>query len=144
MVYRVKRPSSDRVETALQRLKEAGLKLTGARQCLVELLYDAPGREFTPAELQLAARDAGVWMGRPALRRVLRDLERAGLVTEVLIDRGVVFYEARTERHYHVYIEPGGALQAIPASPRGLAELPRLLGEWDPARLDVVIRVRVR
>jgi hypothetical protein len=65
-------------------------------------------------------------------------------VTEVRIDRGIVFYEARAEAHYHVYMEPAGALRAIPASLKGLADLPRLPSGFDPARLDVVIRVRVR
>ena len=70
-------------------------------------------------------------------------LER-GLVRQVLIDSGKVFYDSNTGVHHHLYHEDTGMLQDIDAPSVSINRLPELPMETITTGVDVIIRVRTK
>lgn len=69
---------------------------------------------------------------------------RRGLVREVLIEPGRVFYDSNTRDHHHVYNVDTGALSDIPASSVAIKANPGLPEGTRVEGMDLLIRVRNR
>ena len=67
-----------------------------------------------------------------------------GLLREVVVDPGRVFYDSTTNDHHHFYDITSGELSDIPAGAVNFASLPDVPGDRELAGVDVVIKVRPR
>ena len=65
-----------------------------------------------------------------------------GLIREVIIDSGKVFYDSNTDTHHHLYNEDTGMLQDINASELRIDSLPALPAGTIGTGIDVIIRIR--
>ena len=65
-----------------------------------------------------------------------------GLVRQVIIDAGKVFYDSNTDVHHHFYNEDTGMLQDMDASALKIDRMPELPADTLEAGIEVIIRVR--
>ncbi|MEN8168661.1 MAG: Fur family transcriptional regulator [Pseudomonadota bacterium] len=65
-----------------------------------------------------------------------------GLVSEVCIDGGKIYYDTNTTEHHHIYNVDTGELWDIPAKTPSAVELPSLPDGTSSIGMDVVYRVR--
>ena len=65
-------------DTVWDRLRRAGLRVTPLRRRLVTL-FASSGRWYTPQELSVQARKAGLRPGRATVYRLIEALQQAGL-----------------------------------------------------------------
>ncbi len=129
-----------------------------------EMTAHLAGQGITPTPQRLAI--AGVLLNRPqhltaeqvharvnaTSRRVsiatvyntLKLFSERGLVREVVVDAGRVFYDSVTCEHHHFYDVSSGELSDIPTSAVSFASLPAIPQGSELAGVDVVIRVRPR
>ena len=65
-----------------------------------------------------------------------------GLVRQVIIDSGRVFYDSNTDIHHHLYNEDTGMLQDMAASELRIENIPALPVGTESTGIDVIVRVR--
>jgi Fur family iron response transcriptional regulator len=65
-----------------------------------------------------------------------------GLIRQVIIDAGKVFYDSNTDVHHHFYNEDTGMVQDMDASALKIARMPELPADTLGAGIDVIVRVR--
>jgi len=65
-----------------------------------------------------------------------------GLIRQVNIESGRVFYDSNTEVHHHLYNEDTGMLQDLPASALRIDSMPALPEGTVGTGVDVIIRIR--
>ena len=65
-----------------------------------------------------------------------------GLVRQVIIDSGKVFYDSNTDVHHHLYNEDTGMLQDMDASELRIENMPVLPVGTESTGIDVIVRVR--
>jgi len=67
---------------------------------------------------------------------------RQGLIRQVIIDAGKVFYDSNTDVHHHFYNEDTGMLQDVDASMLKIDRLPELPEGTQETGIDVIVRIR--
>lgn len=65
-----------------------------------------------------------------------------GLIRQVIIDSGKVFYDSNTDSHHHIYNEDTGQLHDIEASRVTLERTPELPPDTVKTGIDIIIRVK--
>lgn len=65
-----------------------------------------------------------------------------GLIREVIIESGKVFYDSNTDMHHHIYNEDTGMLQDVAAAEMIIGNMPDLPEGTVKSGVDVIIRVR--
>lgn len=65
-----------------------------------------------------------------------------GLINQVIIDAGKVFYDSNTDFHHHLYNEDTGILQDVDASALKIECMPELPEGTLGTGIDVIIRVK--
>ncbi|CAG1012057.1 Ferric uptake regulation protein [Anaerolineales bacterium] len=86
-----------------QDLRSAGLKVTGPRLKMLELLENTQGRHLTAEAIYRQLLDAGEEIGLATVYRVLTQFEAAGLVTRHHFEGGhAVFELERGPHHDHI------------------------------------------
>jgi len=65
-----------------------------------------------------------------------------GLIRQVIIDAGKVFYDSNTDVHHHFYNEDTGMLQDVDASTLKIDRLPKLPEGTQETGIDVIVRIR--
>jgi Fur family iron response transcriptional regulator len=67
-----------------------------------------------------------------------------GLVRDVVVDPGKVFYDPNTEPHYHLYDVDTGELKDVAASAISISGLPPLPAGATAEGVDIIVRIRSR
>ena len=65
-----------------------------------------------------------------------------GLIRQVIIDAGKVFYDSNTDVHHHLYNEDTGMLQDMDASALKIDRMPELPAGTLGTGIDVIVRIR--
>ena len=65
-----------------------------------------------------------------------------GLVRQVIIDSGRIFYDSNTDVHHHLYNEDTGMLQDMDASLLRIDSMPALPDGTEGTGIDIIVRVR--
>lgn len=138
----LRRPDSD--PATLARLKDAGLRPTRQRIALARLLFAVPDRHLTAEQLHGEARAAGNSISLATIYNTLHQFTAAGLLREVVVEPGRIYFDTNTGPHHHFYNEHSGQIIDIAADDIGFAALPRTPEGQEIAAIDVVIRVRPR
>lgn len=111
-----------------QDLRSAGLKVTGPRLKMLELLENTQGRHLTAEAIYRQLLDAGEEIGLATVYRVLTQFEAAGLVTRHHFEDGhAVFELERGPHHDHIVCVHCGRVEefydeAIEKRQRAIAE----------------------
>ena len=125
-----------------QRLKAAGLRPTRQRLALAQALFGPEARHVTAEQLHGEARAAGAHISLATVYNTLHQFTAAGLLREVLVEPGRVYFDTNTGPHHHFYHEDSGDIVDIADSDVMFARLPRVPAGQEIAAVDVVIRVR--
>jgi Fur family transcriptional regulator, iron response regulator len=128
--------------TALERLRESGLRPTRQRLALAKLLFGRGHCHVTAEGLFNDAKQSRVDVSLATVYNALHDFTAKGLLREISLDSSSSYFDTNTGDHHHFYFEDTGLLQDIPPDSVRIAQLPDAPDGASIARVDVVIRIR--
>ena len=134
-------PSRSEVQAIEQKLQEAGLRATRQRIELGTLLFGNGDRHVTAEKLYDAAKS---FKRPPSLATVYNTLNQFvghGLLREIALFGGKVWYHTKTGPHFHFYIEDKDELVDIPDELIPFLEIVAPEG-MQITGIDVVVRVK--
>jgi Fur family iron response transcriptional regulator len=129
------------LETPYQRLVAAGLRPTRQRLGLAALAFNGEDRHLTAEALHEEAAAADMGISLATVYNTLRRFTDCGLLREVLVAPGKVYFDTNVSGHHHFFHEDDGLLVDIPADRITLSELPAAPPGAEIARVDVIIRL---
>ncbi|NGM13570.1 Fur family transcriptional regulator [Verrucosispora sioxanthis] len=108
---------ADRVDTALRRLRRAGMRNTVARRGILALLAHAAGDRghLTATQLHEALLARGLAMEMSTVHRILRQLIDLGIAHTVPV-AGAMTFGLADQPHHHAVCEGCGSLRQLPAA----------------------------
>ncbi len=125
----------------IERLRSVGLRPTRQRLALMRHLFDGALRHVTAEQLHGEALAAGVAVSLATIYNTLHQLNRAGLLREVVVEPGRSYFDTNVSDHHHFYFEESGRLLDIPGDRVRVSELPAAPAGTTVKRVDVVVRV---
>ena len=132
------RPSPDLAE----RLRSAGLRVTRPRLALLRLLSDAGHRHITVENLHEEAIAAAIPVSLATVYNILHQFTAAGLLREVLIVPGRLYFDTNVDEHHHFLCELTGMLQDIPEKEIAVLGIPAPPVGTAISRVEVIVRLR--
>jgi Fur family iron response transcriptional regulator len=123
------------------RLAAAGLRPTRQRLALTSLLFGQGERHLSAESLHGEALSAKVPVSLATVYNTLRRFTECGLLREVLVAPGKVYFDTNAVDHHHFFFEGTGELADIPADHVTLSKLPPTPLGSDVTRVDVIIRL---
>ena len=127
--------------SALDRLRNVGLRPTRQRLALAKLLFERGHRHVTAEDLHKEARDAEVRVSLATVYNTLHQLTEAGLLREVVVNSGRSYFDTNNGDHHHFFHEDSGELRDIPAGGISVDHLPEPPRGTEVSRVDVIVRV---
>jgi Fur family iron response transcriptional regulator len=127
--------------TIVERLRRVGLRPTRQRVALARLLLDGSDRHVTAEQLHGEAIAAAIRVSLATVYNTLHQFTSAGLMREVMVERGRSYFDTNTDDHHHFFCESTGHLQDIPGELVKVGELPRPPAGAEIRRVDVIIRI---
>jgi Fur family iron response transcriptional regulator len=125
-------------------LRQAGLRPTEQRISLGSVLFAKGNRHITADMLHREATDANALVSLATVYNTLRQFADAGLLRRVAVDRGIKYFDTNTSHHHHFLAEGGGLLCDISETDVILSEMPVPPEGYEIARIDIVVRLRVK
>jgi Fur family transcriptional regulator, iron response regulator len=126
------------------RLRKASLRPTRQRVALGWLLFAKGDRHVTAEMLHDEARAAKVPVSLATVYNTLHQFRDAGLLAQIAIDSGRVFFDTNIRPHHHFLIEETNALLDIPKGGVAVAKLPDAPEGYETAGFEVIVRLRKR
>ena len=139
-----KTTSSSCVKEAGRWLSQSGLRPTRQRTALARLLVDGGNRHLTAEALFAEAQRAGADVSLATVYNALKAFTDAGLLREIHIEAGRVYYDTNVTDHPHFYHEHDGSICDAPVGSVKIASLPDIPEGCEVASVDVVVRLRRR
>ena len=125
-------------------LGRAGLRPTRQRCALAGLLIDGGNRHLTAEALHGEAQRAAMDVSLATVYNTLKAFTSAGLLREIVIEPGRVYYDTRIDDHPHFYYESDGTIADAPVGSVAFSSLPDAPDGMEIASVDVVVRLRAR
>ena len=94
--------SQNTKEDNINKLKEAGLKVTHSRCKILEIFQSSPDEHYTADKLKDMLADSGETIGLATIYRVLTQLEIADLIQKNNFDDNQSAYEIKKSHHDHL------------------------------------------
>jgi Fur family transcriptional regulator, iron response regulator len=123
-------------------LQGAGLRPTRQRLALAGLLFDRCHKHVTAEQVHAAIRRMRVSISLATIYNTLNAFTGVGLLRQIAIDGGQVYFDTNTNDHHHLFDEENRRLSDIPTSFMRLAGMPRIPAGKVLSRVDIVLRVR--
>ncbi|OIP85046.1 MAG: transcriptional repressor [Rhodobacterales bacterium CG2_30_65_12] len=128
-------------------LENGGIRATRQREILAALLMgDGHNRHVTAESLFDAVRGCGERVSLATVYNTLRAFSEAGLLREIHVTGGKVYFDTDTTNHAHFYWEDTGELHDAghdaPEHEVRVSNLPTPPEGTEVSRVDVVIRLR--
>jgi Fur family transcriptional regulator, iron response regulator len=124
------------------RLNSAGLRPTRQRILLGHLLFGSDEhRHVTAEQLLRECKEAKVHISLATIYNTLHQFTKAGLLRELVVESGRVYFDTYTEHHHHFYCEKTGLLSDIPKNQIQLMGLPIPPEGMQLMHVDVIVRV---
>ena len=123
-------------------LDKAELRQTKQRTQLAKMLFQAENRHFTAEQLHKEARTAGGTISLATIYNTLHQFRTVGLLRQVIVEPGKVYFDTNTEPHHHFYIEDDGELLDVERSEIEISTLPEIPKDCAIQETDVIIRLR--
>jgi Fur family iron response transcriptional regulator len=127
--------------TPIERLAKAGLRPTRQRLALTELVFGQGERHISAESLHGEAVQAKVPVSLATVYNTLRRFTECGLLREVLVAPGKVYFDTNDGDHHHFFFEGSGDLMDIPADHVIVSKLPETPLGAQVSRVDVIIRL---
>jgi Fur family iron response transcriptional regulator len=127
--------------TPAERLAAAGLRPTRQRLALTSLVFGQGERHLSAESLHAEAARAKVPVSLATVYNTLRRFTECGLLREVLVAPGKVYFDTNDADHHHFFFEGTGMLEDIPADHVTLSKLPPTPAGSNVSRVDVIIRL---
>jgi Fur family iron response transcriptional regulator len=124
-------------------LRAAGITPTQQRVQIAEILFARP-QHLSADQILAIVNQHGQHASKATIYNTLGLFARKGLVREVIVDPGKVFYDSNTRDHHHFYNVETGTLTDISADAVQLSNLPELPADTEVAGIDIIFRVRTR
>ncbi len=130
-------------ESAVARLRSAGLRPTRQRNELADLLFRDGHRHLTAETLHAEAVNKNIRVSLATVYNTLHQFTNAGLLRQVMVDATRSYFDTNTSEHQHFYYEDDGMLADIPGSEEiAVGNLPEAPDGTQVARVDVVVRLK--
>lgn len=126
-----------------QRLEENGISATAQRLSVASVLLDRP-QHLTAEQVHDGVRRQGGRVSVATVYNTLKLFSERGLVREVVVEPGRVFYDSTSHAHHHLYNEDTGELTDIPPEQVAIARLPDLPEDLEATDVQVIVRTRSR
>ena len=126
-----------------ERLEARGISPTPQRLSVASVLLDRP-QHLTAEQVHDGVRLAGGRVSVATVYNTLKLFSERGLVREVVVEPGRVFYDSTAHAHHHMYNEDTGELTDIPPEQVAFARLPELPDHLETADVQVILRTRAR
>ena len=123
-------------------LARAGLRPTRQRRALADLLLAGGHRHLTAETLHGEALEADAGVSLATVYNTLKAFTSVGLLREIVIEPGRVYYDTRSDDHPHFYHEDDGTIADAPVGSVAFASLPDAPDGMEIAAVDVVVRLR--
>ncbi len=124
-------------------LQEAGITPTRQRLEIARLLFACP--QHLSADQLLARLNGGqASVSKATVYNTLGLFARKGLLREVVVEPGKLFYDSNTSHHHHLYDIDSGELSDLADGTLAIHGEPRLPEGLEAVGIDVVVRVRSR
>lgn len=127
--------------SALDRLRNAGLRPTRQRLALAKLLFENGDRHITAEDLHSEARNAGVSVSLATVYNTLHQFTQTELLREVVVESGRAYFDTNTTQHGHFFFEKSGRLIDIPADAIEISQLPSAPDGAEISGIDVTVRI---
>ncbi len=123
-------------------LQAAGLRPTRQRLALAKWLFSGRFKHVTAEEYRAAAHKMRAPISLATLYNSLKNFTDAGLLRQIALDNGLVYFDTNTGHHHHVFDEDTRCLSDLPASSVRLVSLPKALSKKALARVNVVVHIK--
>lgn len=128
-------------QDVVERLRAADVNPTSQRVEVAHALYSA-WAHLSADEIMARVNAEYPVVSKATVYNTLGLLVEHGLIQEVIVEPGKVFYDPNTTAHHHFYNVGTGELEDIPGNALELPMLPPLPPGAEVERVDVVIRIR--
>lgn len=128
-------------QKVVELLRDAGVNPTSQRVEIGYTLFSSYAHLSADEIMQRVNADYPV-VSKATVYNTLGLLAEHGLVREVIVEPGKVFYDANTMPHHHFYYVESGQLVDIPASDLEICAMPKLPAGTEAERVDIVVRLR--
>ena len=118
-----------------------GIRPTSQRLEIAELLLSHPQHMSADQVLGKVNKNKTV-VSKATVYNTLNLLVEKGLVHQVIIESGKVFYDSNTDTHHHIYNEDTGLLIDFQAGEMMIENMPKLPEGTVKSGVDVIIRVK--
>lgn len=122
-------------------LREHGLAPTAQRLRIGGMVLDQP-QHFSAEALYERVKAGDNPVSRATVYNTLGLFLRKGLLRQVLVEPGKVFYDSNLAPHHHLYDVESGELVDIDAGDIEIGALPEMPRDLEIEGVDVVVRVR--
>ncbi|MEL5849867.1 MAG: Fur family transcriptional regulator [Candidatus Igneacidithiobacillus chanchocoensis] len=130
-------------QQVLEALKSAGVNPTSQRVEIGYVLFAQHAHLSAEEIMQRVNADYAI-VSKATVYNTLGLFVQHGLVREVIVEPGKVFYDSNVAPHHHYYYVDSGDLIDIPVQQVRLADLPQLPENTELEEIDIVLRVRKR
>jgi Fur family iron response transcriptional regulator len=130
-------------QQVLEALKSAGVNPTSQRVEIGYVLFAQHAHLSAEEIMQRVNADYAI-VSKATVYNTLGLFVQHGLVREVIVEPGKVFYDSNVAPHHHYYYVDTGDLIDIPMQQVRLANLPQLPEDTELEEVDIVLRVRKR
>ncbi|MEY2342080.1 Fur family transcriptional regulator [Acidithiobacillus sp. IBUN Pt1247-S3] len=130
-------------QEVLETLRDAGVNPTSQRVEIGYILFAQHAHLSAEEIMQRVNADYAV-VSKATVYNTLGLFVQHGLVREVIVEPGKVFYDSNVSPHHHYYYVDTGDLLDIPAQQLRLAQQPQLPEDTELEEVDIVLRVRKR
>lgn len=123
-------------------LQAAGLRPTQQRLALAKWLFNGCDKHVTAEQFRAAALKMHAHVSLATLYNTLRNFTDAGLLRQIALDNGQIYFDTNTDAHHHIFDEDKRLLSDLPASAVRIVSLPKKLSKRALSHIDVVVHVR--
>jgi len=131
-----------RAESDAEWLSSAGLRPTRQRCVLAACIRGRGNRHLTAEALHDEVLASDTSLSLATVYNTLKALTRAGLLREINVEPGRVYYDTCVEDHPHFYFEDDQRLSDAPSDSVAFSRLPQPPEGTEIARVDVIVRLR--
>ena len=124
-----------------QLLLEYAIRPTSQRVEIANVLLTQP-QHLSADQVLASVNRLKTIVSKATVYNTLNLFAGKGLIRQVIIDSGKVFYDSNTAVHHHIYNEDTGMLQDVEAGEINIENMPALPHGTERAGVDVIIRVR--
>jgi len=122
-------------------LLEHGIRPTAQRMEIAAALLCQPQHLSADQVMSRVNKNAAI-VSKATVYNTLNLFAEKGLIREVIIESGKVFYDSNTDVHHHIYNEDTGMLLDVAATEMTIENIPDLPEGTVKSGVDVIIRVR--